>query len=164
MAMTVQLAQVQNNMLRDHEGMPWERIMEHQELANECIAPQQGLASLIGTGPSNYSLAEDNDGDEVCRNWDQELTKIVLAQVQAMGPLGDRAEMLKAEEAASRKHAEELKKMIEEQSAKVQGLVKQRDEVSRRKLPKTEEEAMKVIRNETQSQSTKDCLTCLGAA
>ena len=39
-----------------------------------------------------------------------------------------------------------------------------RDKTSQRKLPKTHEEAMAVIRNETISQSTRDCLKCINQA
>ena len=64
MSMTVQLAQVQNILLSEHAGMPWERIFEQQEQANECYSPNKGLASLIGAGPSNYILGEDVDIDD----------------------------------------------------------------------------------------------------
>ena len=59
------------------------------------------------------------------------------------------------------KAADDLQKLIDEQKSKIMGMKQKRTAASSRKLPKTHEEAMAVIRNENISQSTKDCLQCL---
>ena len=51
--------------------------------------------------------------------------------------------------------------LIDDQMAKINEMKAKRNFASVRALPKNHDEAMAVINNETISQSTKDCLTCL---
>ena len=62
------------------------------------------------------------------------------------------------------KAADDLQALIDAQKAKINEMKTKRTQTSSRKLPKTHEEAMAVIRNETTSQSTKDCLNCINQA
>ena len=80
---------------------------------------------------------------QVCESEEAEVMEmIMLAQCSADA---------EAEAEGNCKEADDLQALIDAQRAKISQMKQKRNKTSQRRLPKTHEEAMKVIRNETVS-------------
>ena len=154
--MTVQLAQVS----LANENLPWVSILESgsdlHSLAqvDSTTTHAGGFASLLGKGHSNdgtLMLSQTDSQEETCPLKPEAMQMIMLAQCAA-------------EAQGYCKAADDLQALIDAQKAKINLMKQRRAKTTIRKLPTTHEEAMAVIRNETISQSTKDCLKCINEA
>lgn len=152
--MTVQLAQVCSQVSLENSNLPWFSILEQAGNNDSyCFAQTEShgsFADLLGLS-KDTSLVLSQTNSKTCSGDDEAIEMIMLAQCSA-------------EAEGNCKEADDLQALIDAQKLKVMGMKKKRNTTSQRKLPKTHEEAMKVIRNENISQSTKDCLSCLKEA
>ena len=145
--MTVQLAQISSEVAMSNGNLPWFSILEASQ--TQCLAQvgstakQGGFADLLGKGHSNDALMLSQTDSQVCESEEAEVMEmIMLAQCSADA---------EAEAEGNCKEADDLQALIDAQRAKISQMKQKRNKTSQRRLPKTHEEAMKVIRNETVS-------------